>query len=215
MELGLKVKRVVIKFLVHVGKTNAEIKTMLLSVYGVPMRSQLFEWVGQFQEERESVFDDVPEEWPRTAHVRSVVEQITTKVDKDRRQTLRDVASSIGLTRENVHAVLKQELHMSKVSPHLVPKLLTEEQKAERVHTAQDCLRKEETDSILEHTITGDESWVFEYELVKKCASMVWLPSDKRISKKLGTANQKSKRILSVSSNGKVSCLSTGFQRAR
>ncbi len=73
-----------IKFLVHACKTNAEIKTMLSSVYGVSMlgHSQQFEWKGQFWEERESVFDNARKEWPKTACARFVVEQIATEIDK-------------------------------------------------------------------------------------------------------------------------------------
>ncbi len=96
---------------------------------------------------------------------------------------LRDVASSIGVSHKNVCTVLKQELHMSKVLPDLVPKVLMEEQKAERVCIALDCLHEEEIDSILERTITRHESSVFEYNLVKKRASMVWLRSDKLCQK--------------------------------
>ncbi len=110
--------------------------------------------------------------------------QITpTKTVRCRRR-LWDVASSIGVSHKGVHMVLKQELHMSKVSPHLLPKVLTEEQKVEHVRIAQDCLHEEETDSILECTITRDESWVFEYDLVEKCARIVWLRSNELCIKK-------------------------------
>ncbi len=44
MELGPKIERVMIKFLVRAGKTNAKIKTLLSSMYGASMLgcSQLF-----------------------------------------------------------------------------------------------------------------------------------------------------------------------------
>ncbi len=61
MDIDVNVQqRIVIKFLVRAGKTNAEIKNMMLSVYrnATLKRPTLYEWIGRFRERRESVLDD-------------------------------------------------------------------------------------------------------------------------------------------------------------
>ena len=47
----------------------------------------------------------------------------------------------------------------------MVPKLLTQEQKAHRVNACQDILQQlEADDKLLEKVITGDELWIFQYD---------------------------------------------------
>ncbi|KAJ8934632.1 hypothetical protein NQ318_001680 [Aromia moschata] len=54
---------------------------------------------------------------------------------------------------------------MRKVCAKLVPKVLTDDQKARRVETCQERLDTCEDDpAFLDDVITGDESWVFEYD---------------------------------------------------
>ena len=46
----------------------------------------------------------------------------------------------------------------------MVPRLLTQEQKAQ-VNACQDILQQLEVDNkLLEKVITGDESWIFQYD---------------------------------------------------
>ena len=51
----------------------------------------------------------------------------------------------------------------------MMPRLLTEEQKAQRLNACRDILHQMEADKkLLENVITGDESWVFQYDLKTK-----------------------------------------------
>jgi len=49
----------------------------------------------------------------------------------------------------------------------MVPKELTEEQKQRRVSICQDLLERQ--DDILGRVITGDETWVYQYDPETKC----------------------------------------------
>ena len=47
----------------------------------------------------------------------------------------------------------------------MVPTLLTEKQKAQRLNACRDILQQMKTNKkLLENVIAGDESWVFQYE---------------------------------------------------
>ncbi|KAK5646530.1 hypothetical protein RI129_004994 [Pyrocoelia pectoralis] len=60
-------------------------------------------------------------------------------------------------------ALRKQLFH--EIVSKLVPKMLTDDQKARRVETCQELLNTcEENPTFLDDVIIGDESWVFEYD---------------------------------------------------
>ena len=64
-----------------------------------------------------------------------------------------------------VHQILTQELAMRKVCAKIVPKNLTLEQKDNRKDVCLHLLERIQSDSnFLKNVITGDESWIFEYD---------------------------------------------------
>ena len=64
---------------------------------------------------------------------------------------------------------------MCKVCAKMVPKLLSEDQKQQRVTVCQDIIERLEDDpDLLGRVITGDESWIFEYDPETKRQSRQW-----------------------------------------
>jgi len=64
---------------------------------------------------------------------------------------------------------------MQNICAKLVPKNLSVEQKANRLEICQDLLgRLESEPDFLDKVITGDESWVFDYDLETKRQSVKW-----------------------------------------
>ena len=79
------------------------------------------------------------------------------------------------MDKETVHTILIDTLCMQKVCAKMVPRLLTEEQKAQRLNACRDILQQMEADKkLLENVITGDESWVFQYDPETKRQSRQW-----------------------------------------
>jgi len=76
--------------------------------------------------------------------------------------TVRSIAEQVNIDRETVRKILTEDLGMRKVCAKMVPKELTEEQKQRRVTIFQDLLERQ--DDILGHVITGDETWVYQYD---------------------------------------------------
>jgi succinate dehydrogenase flavin-adding protein (antitoxin of CptAB toxin-antitoxin module) len=68
----------------------------------------------------------------------------------------------VNIDRETVTKVLTEDLDMRKVCVKLVPKELTEEQKQRKVTIFQAFLERQ--DNILGHVITGDGTWVYQYD---------------------------------------------------
>ena len=65
--------------------------------------------------------------------------------------------------RLTVRMIAEENLEMRKVCAKMVPKLLAEDQKQQRVTVCQDIIEHLEDDpNLLGRVITGDESWIFE-----------------------------------------------------
>ncbi len=101
MEINVIIEQgIVMKFLIKSRKTNAEIKEMLRAVYrnATLNHSAMYEWIGWFREGQEDVCDDPRAGQPRTARQPALMEKVQTKMDESRRQTVRDVAASVGVS---------------------------------------------------------------------------------------------------------------------
>jgi len=86
--------------------------------------------------------------------------------------TVRNIAEQVNTDRETVKKILTEDLDMRKVYAKMVPKKLTEEQKQRRVTIYQELLERQ--DDILGHVITGDETWVYQYDPETKQQSAQW-----------------------------------------
>jgi histone-lysine N-methyltransferase SETMAR len=76
-----------------------------------------------------------------------------------------EIAGEIGISYGSTFAIITDELGFMKVCARWVPRLLTSEQKLNRLQVCQRPLAKcqEEGDSFLTHIITCDEAWVHHY----------------------------------------------------
>ena len=116
---------------------------------------------------------------------------------------------------------------MRKICAKMVPRLLNEGQKERRVQVCQDTLEQLETEpNLLKKVVTGDESWVFEYDPLTKRQSLEWKsalsprPKKARVFKSktkvmliaflmsmdLSTQNSCHKAKLLISTSTKTSC---------
>ena len=103
------------------------------------------------------------------------VERMRQKVRSDRRLTVRMIANELSMNSERMWTIIMEELGMRKICAKMVQRLLTDEQKERRVEVCQDILTRLETDpNFLGRTITGDESWIFEYNPFTKRQSLEW-----------------------------------------
>ena len=64
---------------------------------------------------------------------------------------------------------------MRKICAKIVPRLLNGRQKDRRVQVCQDILEQLEAElNLLKRVVTGDESWIFEYDPLTKRQSLEW-----------------------------------------
>ena len=109
----------------------------------------------------------------------------------------RMISSELNLNRFTVHQILTWDLDMRKVCAKMVPKNLTTEQKANRRDLCFDLLdRLEREPEFFSHVITGDESWILEYDPETKRQSREWHTANSPRPKKARMSKSKIKSML-------------------
>ena len=106
------------------------------------------------------------------------IAEIRQIVRENRRLTVRSIAEQVNIDKETVRKILTEGLDMRKVWAEMVPKKLTEEQQQRRVTICRDLLERQ--DVILGRVITGDETWVYQYDTEMKRQSARWKTSNSR-----------------------------------
>jgi len=110
---------------------------------------------------------------------------------------LRMISSELNLKRFTVHQILTHDLGMRKVCAKMVPKHLTTEQKANRRDVCFDLLdRLEREPESFSRIITGDESWILEYDPEIKRQSLGWHTANSPRPKKARMSKSKIKLML-------------------
>ena len=150
---------------------------MLQEVYGgeTMSRSRVFEWHKRFKEGREDVEDDSRSGRPSTSRTADNVERVKQMVCGDRRLTVRMIVDELEINRDSVWKIFTEDLGIRKICAKMVPKLLENEQKERCVEVCQDILEHLQTEpDLLQRVITGDESWIFEYDPETKRQGLHW-----------------------------------------
>jgi transposase len=124
--------RAVIKFFVKEGLTPYEIHSEFIKVYGdsIPSFSTIKKWAAEFKHGHTILEDDPREERPKSATPPEIIEQVHDMVLDDRRMKEREIAETIGISKESVGYILHEELDMKKLCAIWVPRLLTADQNA-------------------------------------------------------------------------------------
>ena len=181
-----------IKFLVKLGKSGNEIREILVQGYGdnAMKETAVCKWVKRFSEGRETVTGEERSGRPPTSVTEENLAKIRQIVRENRRLTVRSIAEQVNVDRETVRKILTEDLDMRKMCAKMVPKELTEEQKQRRVTICQDLLERQ--DDILGRVITGDETWVYQYDPETKRQSAQWKTANSPQPKKIASVQIKS-----------------------
>ena len=103
------------------------------------------------------------------------VECVRQKVRSNRRLTVRMIADELGMNSEREWRINTEDLGMRKICAKMVPRLLNEGQKERRVQVCKDILEQLETKhNLLKRVVTGNESWIFQYDPFTKRRSLEW-----------------------------------------
>lgn len=151
----------------------------LRRIHGVHTLSQtaVHNWVRRFNANpTDSCLDRLRSGGPRTARKPTVIHKIQCLVQQDARRTVHELALATRISVGSVHKILRQDLSLRKLAARYVPKLLSDDQKRQRVEVCTENLRHlEQEPLLLRQVIMGDESWCYCFDPVRKHKSSAWL----------------------------------------
>lgn len=195
-------QRAVIKYLFKKKLTPKEIYDDMTSTLGesAPSYTTVKKWVAEFKRGRETIDDDPRSGRPKTSTTEENVGIVCDLILKDRRLTVREIADTIGISYERTQNIIVNELGFSKVSARWVPRLLSVEQKRNRLTISQNCLEMFESDpqDFFDRFVTMDETWVHHYTPESKIQSKQWKRSDEPTPKKAKAVSSAGKVMASV-----------------
>ena len=97
------------------------------------------------------------------------VAKVCEVIRSNRCLTVREVAEEVSISKTVCHEILTENLGMHRIAAKFVPRLLTDDQKQNRVDVSQELLdRANGDDNFLKNIITGYETWVYGYDVQRK-----------------------------------------------
>lgn len=161
--------------------------------------SQVSRWLKAFKEGRGEVHDEQRSGRPSTSKTDNNVARVRQLLDSDRRLSIRMVANELNLSSTVVFRIVTEDLAMRKVCAKLVPKVLSDDEKTNRAEISSELLQRVEIEpDWLDNVITGDETWVFEYDPETKRQSSEWHTDQSPKPKKARMSKSKVKTMLIV-----------------
>lgn len=165
-----------------------------------PMERTIYNWISAFKSGRESAEDLLRSGRPTTATSSENVACVEALLMEDQRITVDQLALAVGISIGSVHGILHDHLGMGKVSARWVPKLLSKENKKQRVVDCKKLLAiyNKDSEDFFTQIVTGDESWFHYYEPESKEQSKQWKHPDSPPPKKAKAQQSAGKRMATV-----------------
>ena len=159
---------------------------MLQPVYGeyVLKERTVFKRVQRFRERCENPKDDASLGRPSSSIGKVNIDHVRSPVLGDCRLTVRMIAEKLRLDKSSIHLILTENLEMKYVWAKIVPKQLTPQEKLRRKVCCVDWKTSEEGDEFLGRNITGDESWIYEYDMEQRVETEKFTDTEKITEKK-------------------------------
>jgi hypothetical protein len=148
--------------------------------HDAPSRSTVFSWLAEFRRGRQSLEDEPRCGRPPTAVTPENIELVRQLVLEDRRISVHELEALVGIGSGSVKSILHDSLGLRKLESRWIPHTLTPEQMLIRVKWCKEMLVKfdEARSRRLYDVVTGDETWLYQYDPLNKRQSAEWVFPD-------------------------------------
>ncbi len=171
--------RVLIKHYYLRGKTAKETKEKLDKCYGnsAPSNTTVKRWMQEFKFGRTSTNDEPRSGRPLGVTSPEMIARIEKLVTGDRKLKLRELADMVSISSERVYNILHNHLNMLKLCTRWVPRVITNDQKRERVECSEANLSmiKRNRSEFFRRLIIVDETWIHHYTPETAQQSKQWV----------------------------------------
>ena len=141
-----------------------------------PSKRSICYWYAEFKRGRTDT-DDIPSTGrPNDAVIPENVEKTLKIIMSDRKVKVREIADILKISAGSVHTIIHEHLGMKKVFSKWVPRLLTPEQKQQRIDESKSCLDMftRNKSEFLRRYITMDETWIHHFTPESNRQSAEW-----------------------------------------
>jgi len=161
-----------------------------------PSKRTICYWYAEFKRGRTDT-DDIPSTGrPNDAVFPENVEKTLKIIMSDHKVKVKEIADILKISAGSVHTIIHEHLGMKKLFSKWVPRLLTVEQKQQRIDDSERCLELFNRNKMdfLRRYVTMDETWIHHYTPELKRQSSEWT----------GPGESRPKRPKTQQSAGKV-----------
>lgn len=165
------------------GKTAREIHDALMEVWKqeTPHYTTITRWVNDYAAERRDSFEDLGRSGrPISASGDDNTQIIRATVEANPHVSTREIENETGIPNKTVWRILTQKLEYHQIMSYWVPKLLSEEQKQNRINCARAIKETlmELGDDRYSRYVVEDETWVNFDEEYTHSSARVWVAKD-------------------------------------
>jgi len=156
-------------------ETYSELQKALKDV--TMSKGMCFRWHNASRNGRESCEVEGGPGTPVSALTEEIINTGGVMIRMDPHLTIRQLVTLLDISVGSAHTLLNDNLHMSRVCARWILRLLTPNQKHNRVAVCQlwlQCVRKQ-GDAWCKNIITADESWIYCYDHATKQQSTEWV----------------------------------------
>jgi len=103
---------------------------------------------------------------PKTVTTPEIIDQIHKLIFEDRRISAKSIAEQLGISRERIGSIIREDLDMRKLSAKWVTKWLNADQKRQRCQSSERIFEDFRSDPnyFLSRLVTMDETWLYHYD---------------------------------------------------
>jgi hypothetical protein len=114
----------------------------------------------------------------KTVRTPELIASVAAAIEEDRCLSMEAIAAAHGVSEKTIFTILHQDLGLEKKSARWVPKLLSEEQKQERIRVCSDFIAAvhRRPKAMLDAIVTMDETMVSYHTSETKKQSKQWIP---------------------------------------
>lgn len=219
MELRERDFRAMIYYDFLKGLSQAETLESLSATFGkiAPKKTTVYKLFHEFKQGRKSLQDGAHPGRPPSVVNQNNIDAVEKLVKQDPRITCRDLQDILGIGSAAVDTILHKHLGLRKRCARWVPHSLTEDQKRVRVEWCMEMMFRFQhghSKNIWE-ILTGDETWIYQFDPLTKQQSSVWLFPDESTPVKFRRSRSTGKKMVAAffSKSGHIATVPLEGQR--